>query len=72
MAAKTSSQNLMTLADQLLAGAREATGAEREQMLAMAQKFADEAAELRVAEAAEERASHEFWRTQDVLTNWVS
>jgi hypothetical protein len=41
-------------------------------MLAMAKRYDEEAAALRVQEAAKERADREFWASQDVLTNWVS
>jgi hypothetical protein len=73
MAAQTTSQNLTELANQMFAGAREAADeATREQMLKMAAKLEADAAELRVAEAAKDRADREFWASQDVVTNWVS
>jgi hypothetical protein len=72
MARQTTSQNLSELAAQLLTGAAKATGEQREMMLAMAKRYDEEAAALRVQEAAKERADREFWASQDVLTNWVS
>lgn len=73
MAAQTTSQNLTELANQMFAGAQAATDpAEKAQLLAMAEQFSAQAAAKRVEEAAKERADHEFWTRQSVITNWVS
>ena len=71
MARQTTAQDAQTLANQMFAAAQAAEGGEREALLAMAERYEAKAAELRVAEAAKDRADREFWARQDVLTNWV-
>jgi hypothetical protein len=66
----TTSTQYRQLAQQLYTGAKDAPEADREQMIAAAQRYEQLAGEQEVREMAEDTERRAFWASRDM--NWVS